>query len=295
MILTSGASEALAIGLGRAKAKRRIVSAVEHDAVFRAAPDATIVPMGSDGRVDGPALSAALRAAPEQALVAIQHVNSETGTPQDIDAIAIAVDVAGGVLMCDAAQSGGRYDLPCADMIVVSAHKCGGPPGVGALLVRDLGLLEASGGQERGYRGGTENLPGALGFAAALEVSDRRLDADTLDALDHLRKAVEMAGGAAIRLEAGQMPHIQPLAMPRLSATAQLVQFDLAGFAVSAGSACSSGSLKPSRALAAFGIAPDLAARTIRVSIGWNTTGEEVRAFTEAWLKIAEAARARAA
>lgn len=167
VILTSGASEALAIGLGRAKADRRLVSAVEHDAVFRAAPDAEVLPIG-DRLIDWDTLAAAL-ARGSRAVVAIQQINSETGTVLDVDSAARIVHEAGGLLLSDCSQSAGKTGLPQADMIVVSAHKLGGPVGVGALLVRDFAMLEPIGGQERGYRAGTENLPAALGFAAALE------------------------------------------------------------------------------------------------------------------------------
>src|SRR5690606_13986983 len=161
--------EALALGLGRAKAERRLVSAVEHDAVFRAAPDAEALPIGRDeddcAALDLDALGRAL-AAGGRAVVAVQSINPETGTvmlPHDHAHLAGVVPAGGGIFLADFSQSGGKTPLPDADMVVVSAHKLGGPVGVGALLVRDLALLEPIGGQERGYRAGTENLPGALG------------------------------------------------------------------------------------------------------------------------------------
>ncbi|MES2753080.1 MAG: aminotransferase class V-fold PLP-dependent enzyme [Pseudomonadota bacterium] len=290
VILTSGASEALAIALGRAKGGTRYVSAVEHDAVFRAVPDAVVLPVGADGVVD---LNDVNGATP---VVAVQFVNSETGKIQPVDAITAHVRAAGGISICDCAQSAGRLALPDADMIAVSAHKLGGPPGVGALLVRDLGQLSAGGGQERGYRGGTENLPGALGFAAALEEPDQALvDIDALDWIGDLRHAARQQGADIIDQGGEKAAYIQSIAMPHLSAAAQLIEFDLAGFAVSSGSACSSGSLKPSRALAAFGVSAEVAARTIRVSLGWTSTTEEVRAFMATWLSVAERARTRAA
>src|SRR3954469_9853654 len=167
LIFTSGASEGLAIALGRTD-RRVIASAVEHDAVFRAAPDAQVLPIGAKAEVSRDALDEALRSGPP-ALVAIQHINSETGVKQPIEALAAQVRESGGLLVCDCSQSAGKIPLPDADMIVVSAHKLGGPPGIGALLVREAGTLKAVGGQEFGYRPGTQNLPGALGFAVALE------------------------------------------------------------------------------------------------------------------------------
>jgi cysteine desulfurase len=293
LIFTSGASEALAIGLGRANAERRLVSAVEHDAVFRAAPDATVLPV-KDGEVDRDILQQHLQGN-GRPIVAIQQLNSETGTlvlvPYVTDPVAEMVREAGGLLLSDCSQSAGKRPLPDADMIVLSAHKLGGPPGIGALLVRDFAMLKPQGGQEQGYRSGTENLPGVMGFAAAVEAAVKRQDAvgghEVLEAMGRLKDAVWGAGGMPIDGGGANCIHIKALAAPTKSAAAQLIGFDAAGFAVSAGSACSSGSLKPSRVLKAFGLADDVAARTIRVSTGWNTTVAEVEAFQEAWLKIA--------
>jgi len=288
VIFTSGASEALAIGLGRAKAERRIVSAVEHDAVFRAAPHAEDLPV-TGGQIDLDALGDAL-ARPGRAVVALQSINSETGTvliPHEGTPALALVREAGGLFLADCSQSAGRLPLPDADLIVVSAHKLGGPIGIGALLVRDVAMLEPSGGQERGYRTGTENLPGALGFAAALEAggieSWPTTYPDRYDFKDQLHR-----GGDVLR-PGVQCSHIIPVAHERLSASALLIKLDAMGFAVSAGSACSSGTLKRSRALEAFEIDEDVASRTIRVSIGWNTTPAELEAFCEAWRDVGRA------
>ncbi|MBO9713540.1 aminotransferase class V-fold PLP-dependent enzyme [Sphingomonas sp.] len=292
LIFTSGASEALAIGLGRAKAGRRIVSAVEHDAVFRAAPGAEVLPVDRSGNFDGDWLSEAL-ASGERPVVAIQSVNSETGQAQDLMTAAAIVREAGGVLLSDCAQSTGKYPLPRADMVVVSAHKLGGPPGIGALLLRDFGLLEPLGGQEYGYRAGTENLPAALGFAAAVEAPWPAVNLETElgAAVQRLHRAIGPAGGTPVMGYGTLSAWIKAIAMPGMSAAAQLMRFDMASFAVSAGSACSSGTLKPSRVLASFGVDPEVAARTIRVSFGWNTTADEIDAFRNAWLEIAAAAK----
>ena len=168
VILTSGASESAQIALTRAKGGARLVSAVEHEAVLRVLPDAEVLPVRLDGALDLEVLAEAVDG--RAPVVAVQAVNSETGAVQDMAAIAAVVHGGGGLLVVDAAQSAGKWPVPPeADLAIVSAHKLGGPPGIGALLVKDFALLEASGGQERGYRRGTENLPGALGFAAALE------------------------------------------------------------------------------------------------------------------------------
>jgi cysteine desulfurase len=298
VIFTSGASEALAIGLGRAKAERRLVSAVEHDAVFRAAPDAEVLQLAKDESealcLDPQALVAAL-ARPGRAVVAVQSINSETGTvllPHGDNHLADQVREAGGLFLADCSQSAGKLPLPDADMVVVSAHKLGGPVGIGALLVRDFAMLEPVGGHERGYRAGTENLPAALGFAAALEAG--QIDAWPTSYIDRHEFKDMLFHSGEVLAPGTQCSHIISVASDRLSANVLLIKLDAMGFAVSAGSACSSGTLKRSRALAAFGIPDAVADRTIRVSMGWTTTREELCAFCEAWedLHSAQAARA---
>ncbi|OCC22680.1 aminotransferase [Croceicoccus estronivorus] len=298
VILTSGASESAVIALTRAKGGARLASAVEHESVLRALPEAGILPVMANGALDLEALGQALNGQ-ERAVVAVQAVNSETGNRQDIQAIAAVVHDAGGLLIVDAAQSAGKWPVPAeADMVIVSAHKLGGPPGVGALLVKDFAQLEASGGQERGYRRGTENLPGALGFAAALEAcSQPYCDPAVLAPIvEILAPAMGELGGTRLATSlADPTPYVEALAMPGLSGSAQLMRFDMAGFAVSQGSACSSGSLKRSHVLEAMGLDTDIADRTIRVSFGWNTRKEEVEAFCAAWIAMARDAKARAA
>lgn len=282
VLFTSGASEALAIGLGRAKAARRLVSAVEHDAVLRAAPEAQVLPI-RDGELDPDALATAL-AIPGTAVVAVQSINSETGTvllPYARNPLAEPVRAAGGLFLADCSQSAGKTALPDADMVVVSAHKLGGPVGIGALLVRDFAMIEPSGGQERGYRAGTENLPGALGFAAALEAGG--IDQWQTTAEQRFDFRDELSRHGEVLHPGFQCSHILALVAPRMSATAMLIRMDGLGFAISAGSACSSGTLKQSRVLQGFGIDADVAKRTVRVSIGWNTTPQELDAFAEAW------------
>jgi cysteine desulfurase len=265
LIFTSGASEALWIALNRAKVSRRIVSAVEHDAVFRAAPDAEI--FSEDCTFD------------DRTILAVQHVNSETGTINPVSDMVGTVRPTGALTLSDCAQSAGKLAAPDADMLVISAHKFGGPIGVGALLVRDFAMLEPTGGHERGYRQGTENLPGAMGMAAALEAGDW----ETTPA----QRAAFAERVAEYRLTVGeQVDYIVALTHPAISSQALLIRLDAMGFAVSAGSACSSGTLKKSRVLDAFGVPDDVAARTIRVSLGWNTRAQELERFAEAWASL---------
>lgn len=174
-------------------------------------------------------------------------------------------------------------------MAVISAHKLGGPIGIGALLVKDYAMLKPSGGQERGYRRGTENLPGVLGLAAALEAcASPYVAAEVLEPLDTLAEQCRNLGGTWLsdRL-CDPTSCICAIAMPAMSATAQVMRFDMAGIAVSQGSACSSGTMKTSRVLEAMQLEPDIAARTIRFSVGWNTTRAEVERFSEVWLELA--------
>ena len=292
VIFTSGASEAVALAARGAKVPGRVVGAIEHDGVRAAMGRAKLLGIGSDGTADLAELDQLLAAGPS--LVAVQHVNNETGVIQDIDAIYERVAAADSLLLADCAQSAGKLPLPKADFIAVSAHKLGGPPGVGALLVRDLASLQALGGQEKGYRRGTENLPGVVAFAAALDCSA----IDTVGLADlrrYLDDQIEAAGGVVIAAKAPRIPTIAASAMPGVTSASQLVQFDLAGISVSAGSACSSGSMKPSRVLQAMGLPDDVVTSTIRVSFGASTTREEVDFFLAEWRRIAARGASRAA
>lgn len=290
LVFTSGASEALALGISRAKVERRSASAVEHDAVFFAGQDYfdAIMPVHEMGHLRRGDLYEALGVIGTRSddirppsLMCLQHVNSETGALFQADGVRrVLSNFAEAQMICDCSQSAGKLDLPeDVDMAVVSAHKLGGPIGIGALLVRDFALLEPSGGHERGYRRGTENMPAALGFAAALEASEWQTTPAQRDAF--------LAGFGEARMTfIDQVDYIAALTHPTLSAQALLIQLDAMGFAVSAGSACSSGTLKKSRVLDAFGVADDVASRTIRVSMGWSTTPEDLDAFAEAWAKL---------
>jgi cysteine desulfurase len=287
VIFTSGASEALSIGLLRAKADATWISAVEHDAVHRACLTGQMLAVDNQGRVTEEILAHALRI--EQALtplVVIQCANNETGVIQDLDNLGPVIRERGGIFFADCSQSAGKMPLPDADMIAVSAHKLGGPPGIGALLVRDLGQLSPSGGQEKGYRGGTENLPAVLGFAAALETGFGWMEqAATLRT--ELDAAIVAAGGVVVAADAPRIPTIASYHMPGVSSSGQLIGFDMAGIAVSAGAACSSGTLKSSPVLAAMGWEAQAASEVIRVSFGPETSKADIARFIDAWTAIA--------
>jgi len=286
VILTSGATEAISIAASRAALPGRVRGATEHDAVVAAmGAGATVLPVDENGLVDIGAIDG-------QALIAVQQVNNETGIIQPLDEIGERVTAAGSLLLADCAQGAGKLPLPDADFIAVSAHKLGGPPGSGALLVKDLSTLSASGGQERGYRRGTENLPAAAGFAAALR---SRAFARELARLTTLRNKLEEAivseGGIVVASNGPRSPFIGAYAMPGTASAAQLVQLDLAGISVSAGSACSSGSMKPSHVHEAMGLAPEISGSTIRVSFGPDTSDTDIDPFLAEWRRI----RSRAA
>lgn len=277
LIFTGGASEAAALALGRATKATQFVSAVEHDAVRRATGNAVVLPVGADGMVDPDAIG-------ENALVAVQSVNSETGVIQPA-ALGERIHALGGLWLADCAQSAAKLPLPDADLIILSAHKLGGPPGIGALLIRDLAMLRPSGGQEQGYRGGTENLPAILGFAAALEARGSR---DHLPGLrTMLDDGVRAGGGLVIAEHSPRLPEIGSYRLPGVPATAQLIELDLAGIAVSAGSACSSGSLKPSPVLMAMGWSEAEAREVIRVSLAPETKEADIARLLAAWARLA--------
>ena len=295
VIFTSGGSEAIHLAASRTRCLRHLVGPTEHEAVSAAVdPRARFLPVDANGVIDLPALERALVGA--TALVVVQLVNNETGVIQPLDRIAELVRGSGSMLLADCAQGAGKIPLPDADFTAITGQKFGGVPGSGALLVRDLGSLKATGGQERGYRRGTENLPGIIAMAAALE---SRAFADAMPRLAalraHLEREIVAAGGLVIAADAPRIATIGAYAMPGVASASQLVQLDLAGISVSAGSACSSGSMKPSRVLSAMNLPEKIASTVIRVSFGPSTSEAEVDRFLDEWRRIAARAKAQAA
>jgi cysteine desulfurase len=290
VIFTSGASEAVEIAAARARIAGRGHGATEHAIVPHAmGPASKVIPVGPDGLIDEAALDDILAQGP--ALIAIQQVNNETGILQPLDRLAPKIREARSLLLADCAQSASKAPLPDADFIALSAHKLGGPPGIGALLVRDLATLEPVGGQEKGYRRGTQDAPSAMAFAAALAA--RAYDMERVAELRvRLDDGVRQAGGLIIGEGSPRLPTIGAISLPGASNASLLVQFDLAGIAVSAGSACSSGKMKESAVLAAMGVAPDIAGGFLRISFGPHTTEADVDAFLAEWGRIASRQRA---
>jgi cysteine desulfurase len=280
VIFTSGASEAIAIAL---RGHDAIASAVEHDAVL-AVTGATRLPVGPDGYVDLNAIKGAAR-------YAVQSVNNETGVIQPMAEIADVVRANGGILFADCSQSAGKLLLPDADLLCVSAHKLGGPPGMGALLVRNLGLLTPTGGQEQGYRRGTENLPAAIAFAAALDAGFAWME-KAVRLRDMLDAEIAASGGIVVAEASNRLATIGSYRMPGVAASSQLINFDMAGIAVSAGSACSSGTLKTSHVLGAMGWDERSASEVVRVSFSSDTSESDVARFLDVWRTIVIRAKA---
>ena len=284
LVFTSGATEAIEMVLRRGRAGDRIVSAIEHPAVLRTVPDARRIKARHDGTLDLQDLDESLAAA-RSPLVAVQAVNNETGVIHPLEEIGRRVRAAGGLLLADCAQSAAKLPLPDADFIVAAAHKLGGPPGIGALLIKDPASIEAVGGQEGGYRPGTVPVPLIAAFAAALEADHGWLE-DAARLRESLDRQVVEAGGEVIAGEAPRVPTISAYRMPGVPAASQMMQLDLAGIAVSAGSACSSGSLKTSHVLVAMGMEEEAAREVIRVSFGPSTGEADVEALMRHWRQL---------
>ncbi|MCB9931061.1 MAG: cysteine desulfurase [Alphaproteobacteria bacterium] len=301
IVFTSGGTEANRLALTGAGRGRLLASAVEHPSVAAFCASGHRLPVDASGRVDLARLEAALAGGGAGVLVSIMLANNETGVIQPVAEAAAIAHAAGALLHCDAVQGLGKLPVDLAalgaDLLTVSAHKIGGPAGVGALVLRpglELAANRAAGGQEQGRRPGTENLAGIAGFGAALDhLAAMLADAERQRAL---RQRLEAAVRSEARVFGEQAPRLANtvcLAMPGVPAETQVMAFDLAGFCVSAGSACSSGKVQASPVLAAMGVAPDLAASAIRVSFGTETTADEIDAFARAWKQLF--ARKRAA
>lgn len=291
---TSGGTEANALALRQAPGAVA-ASAIEHASILDAGP-AHRLPVDGDGSLDLAALDDILRNR-RPALVSVMLANNETGVVQPVTAVGTLCRRHGCLIHVDAVQALGKvplaFDAIGADLLSISAHKIGGPPGVGALIHR-AGLAvrpaQRGGGQEMGRRAGTENLPGIVGFAAALEAVDLG-QAQRLAVLrDRLEAAVPyaiIAGAAAPRL-----PNTSCLVLPGVRSEVQLMRLDLDGIMVSAGAACSSGKVGASHVLLAMGVIQDAARQAIRVSLGWASTDADVDRFVQSYSRIAGLATA---
>ncbi|MFC5068987.1 cysteine desulfurase family protein [Flaviflagellibacter deserti] len=312
VFFTSGATEALNLALTPslqagcdARPWRLYVSATEHAAVLmghRFPEDAVeIVPVKPNGVIDLDALAKALEQHEySRPLLALQIANNETGVIQPVKAAAELIHGRDGLVVSDAVQAAGRMPVDIetcgADLIAISAHKIGGPSGAGALIRRKEAIhigepLVRGGGQEKGLRAGTENLASIAGFGAAAEAIRRDLAAD-VSRLESQRERLESGifgiaqdvvvfGAAAERI-----PNTVAFAVPGVVAETALISFDLAGVAISSGSACSSGKVKNSHVLDAMGVKPDIRACMLRVSLGWTTSDADIERFLEVFAQL---------
>lgn len=298
IIFTSGGSEANNLALKGAKVERLLVSAIEHPSVLATARASgkivDVIPVTPAGIVDLAALEAALPGSP--ALVSIMLANNETGIVQPVREVVALATRHGALVHCDAVQALGKipvnFGLLGVDLLTISAHKLGGPLGCGALIVRDGVTLDAlidGGAQELRRRAGTENVPAIAGFAAA--VQEKAQNIKTLR--DDLESSLE--GALVIGKDVDRLPNTTCFAHPGMLAETLLMAFDLEGIAVSAGSACSSGKIAKSHVLAAMGLAPEIAASAIRVSLGWNTTQADIERFGAVWRRILARQQSKAA
>ena len=297
VIFTSGGTEANNLAITGTRRHRLLVSAVEHPSVLNS--DGEVIPVDGDGIVDLERLDMMLNADDTPALVSVMLANNETGVIQPIARVAEIVHRHGALLHCDAVQGAGKLVLNMAglgaDMLSVSSHKIGGPSGVGALIIarlesrRDLNLQATGfgGGQERGFRVGTENLTGIAGFGAAAHMVATLIDempriAGLRDKLETAIRAIEPE--AIIFCEdVERLANTSCLTMPGTDNSTQVMSFDLAGVGVSAGSACASGKVKASEVLKAMQVDTEIAATAIRVSLGWSNDESDVEALVTAW------------
>lgn len=313
VVFTGSGSEANNLALSGLRPARVMVSAVEHASVLRPAAERTgafvLLAVDGDGVVDLAGLERALNesAAAGPTLVSVMLANNETGVIQPVADVVRLAKGAGARVHIDAVQGAGRMAIDFAklgcDLMSLSAHKLGGPKGVGALVVREglsLAPLVAGGGQERSLRAGTENVAGIAGFAAAARAAREEVAAGTELARqralrDRIEAAVLASRNDAIILAAGaeRLINTSCIALPGARSDVQVMAFDLAGIALSAGSACSSGKVEPSHVLEAMGLAPEIAGSVVRVSVGYGTTDADTDAFIDAWQRICGAGGAR--
>ncbi len=305
IVFTGSGTEANNQALRRCGRRRVLCSAIEHESVQFAQPDTVVLAVTGDGTIDLDGLERELAASDEPAVVAVMLANNETGVIQPIAEAAAIAARHGAWLHCDAVQALGKIALDItalgADSYAFSAHKLAGPQGVGALVLRAPGMtrLIHGGGQERGLRAGTENVAGIVGFGVAARLADASLDgfARLADWRDDLERRIKDIAPESVVFGAAspRLPNTAKLTMPGVSSETQVMAMDLAGIAISAGSACAAGKVEPPYVLTAMGVADDVAVTAIRVSLGWASRAEDVDRFVAAWAELHERAGARAA
>lgn len=311
LTFTSGGTEAINLALASAVAdgaKRLIISAIEHDAVIDFAKasgvETQFIPVSDNGLTDLDALEDLLGEDGSDALVALMLVNNETGVIQPVAKAAEIAHDSGARIHVDAVQALGKINVSMAetgaDYLSLSAHKLGGPQGAGALAIAEGAPLvrrQHGGGQERGRRSGTENVAAIAGFGAACEAASLADYGELAEMRREIEDRLKAAAPEMMILGEGapRAPNTLCLAMPGFTSETQIMAMDLAGFAISAGAACSSGKVARSHVLSAMGLSDDLAASAIRVSLGWNTNASQAEGFADAWLDAYARVKSRAA
>lgn len=297
IVFTSGATEANNAVIFGAPVTRILYSAIEHPSVTDAAiqKNSFVIPVLKNGTLDLVALESLLQQSDEPTLVSVMWVNNETGVIQPIEDIVRIAKQYNALVHCDAVQAAGRLPIRMNDLgidyLTLSAHKIGGPSGIGALVYNQqtqLAKFIHGGGQERRRRAGTENTLGALGFGKAAEMAANEAQhiqklvewRDTLE--NEMQKAIPKV--EFIGRDAPRVANTIQLILPSVPAETQLMALDLDGIAVSSGSACSSGSIKPSHVLLAMGVSEAKAKCAIRVSMGFGTTAEDIKYFLTRWV-----------
>ena len=300
---TSGGSESNnteIVGSGR---RRVLVSAVEHSAVLKTAltraADSDVIPVDGDGVVDLAAMAELLAESDEPALVCVMAANNETGILQPMADISEIAHRAGALVHCDAVQAAGKIPIDAArwgvDYMALTAHKMGGPQGIGALIRLGDAPLKSfitGGGQERGVRAGTENVASITGYGVAAGLAARHLDetaarvAGYRDDLE--RRIMEISPRTRIfSADAPRLPHTSSFTLPGVRSDTQVMALDLSGVAVSAGSACSAGKVEPSHVLDAMAVPAEISTTALRVSFGWSSEAGDVDRFIDAWGELA--------
>ena len=290
IVFVSGGTEANNLALGGAGRARILASAVEHDSVLKAVPGAELIPVDRHGVVDLASLERSLHQTDAPPLVSVMFANNETGVLQPIAEVVRLARSAGALVHCDAVQGAGRAAVDFhglgVDYLSLSAHKFGGPTGVGALVVREGAPLLADrcgGGQERYRRAGTENVAGIAGFGVAAEAAQAGLDVAALRDRMEMELLRVAPRAAVFGAGAPRLGNTTCISMPGVKAETQVMALDLAGVYVSAGSACSSGKVGRSAVLEAMGVPAAMADTAIRISLGWNTTVGDIERLIAAW------------
>ena len=304
VVFTSSGTEADNMVIMGEPWNRVLISETEHSAILKTAllrnGRSQLLPVDREGVVNLDVLDARLAEDDANpALVCVMAANNETGVLQPIQDVVRIARSHGALVLCDAVQAVGKINVDFddwnVDYLALSAHKIGGPQGVGALVCRQgtkLNSLVTGGGQERGMRAGTENVPGIVGFGVAAEIVAKKWRG-TMELLESYRDQLELEvrrispGSEIFSAKAVRLPNTSNFTLPGVRSDTQVMTLDLAGVAVSAGSACSSGKIEPSHVLNAMNVSKDSAATALRVSFGWDSKPNDVKSFIDPWSKMA--------